>query len=183
MIPNVNELEYVDGEIWANIWRTDRIACIDPGTGLVEGTNLSVGRGTDRPFQQVGAPWLDGPLLAERLAALDLPGVRFEAVSFTPEEPSDGKWPGEPLSGVRFIATDPERYDPTTAAVAVLVETRRMAGDAWTWNEAHFDRLAGTDALRLGIEAGRAMDALTAAWPSQRADFVEAAAPYRLYPR
>lgn len=152
-----------------------------PGTCLFEGTNLSVGRGTDRPFQQVGAPWLDGEALAAALGALGLPGVRFEPVTFTPRGATDGKWDGEAVSGVRFVATDPARYDPTRAAVAVLVQARAQAGEWWEWNAAHFDRLAGTDALRIGIEAGEGPEDLTAAWSEQRAAFEARAAPYRLY--
>ncbi len=154
-----------------------------PGTCLFEGTNLSVGRGTERPFQQVGAPWLDGEALAARLEAHGLPGVRFEAVTFTPEAPTDGKWAGERVSGVRFVATDPTAYDPTRAAVATLVEAHALAGEEWAWNVAHFDRLAGTDALRVGIEAGAAPSDLTAPWVPARAAFQARAAPYRLYAR
>lgn len=154
-----------------------------PGTCLFEGTNLSVGRGTSHPFQQVGAPWLDGEALAARLAARGIEGVRFEAVEFTPNAPTDGKWAETPVQGVRLVETDPERYDPTRAAVAVLVEAYRMAGANWVWNVAHFDRLAGTDALRRGIEAGAEVDDLTAEWAPARADFERRARPYRIYPR
>lgn len=154
-----------------------------PGTCLFEGTNLSVGRGTSHPFQQVGAPWLDGEALAARLESRGIPGVRFEAVTFTPDAPTDGKWAGQPVSGVRFVALDPGSYDPTRAAVAALVEARALAGEEWEWNVAHFDRLAGTDALREGIEGGAAPSELTAPWSSARAAFEARAAPYRLYPR
>ena len=64
-----------------------------PGTCLFEGTNLSVGRGTERPFQWIGVPWLDGTALAERMNGYGLAGVRFGAVSFRPRSPGDGKWP------------------------------------------------------------------------------------------
>jgi uncharacterized protein YbbC (DUF1343 family) len=150
------------------------------GTCLFEGTPLSVARGTDRPFQQVGAPWLDGEDLARRLAARDLPDVRFEAVRFTPHAPGDGKFDGEELGGVRFHADGPG-YDPVRAALAVLLEAREMAGDRWSWREAHFDRLAGTDAVRLGIEAGLGLDEIQAGWAVQREAFRSAVAPYLLY--
>lgn len=154
-----------------------------PGSCLFEGTNLSVGRGSTHPFQQVGAPWLDGDLLAERLAEYALPGVRFEAVTFTPDAPTDGKWAGETVFGVRLVETDPDRYDPTRAAVAALVEARRLSGSDWEWNVAHFDRLAGTDALRLGIESGGDLAALTGSWAAPLAAFETLAQPYRIYPR
>jgi uncharacterized protein YbbC (DUF1343 family) len=153
-----------------------------PGTCLFEGTGLSVGRGTDRAFQQIGAPWLDGEALAAALNARALPGVRFEPVRFTPVDPSDGKFGGQEVAGVRFVATDPTTYDPTVAAVATLVEARRLAGDRWEWREEHFDRLAGTDALRLGIDAGDDVAVLTAGWASQLAAFRELRRAYLLYP-
>lgn len=154
-----------------------------PGTCLFEGTDLSVGRGTSHPFQQVGAPWIDGPALAARLTERGIEGVRFDPVEFAPNAPTDGKWADTLVQGVRLVETDPDRYDPTRAAVAVLVEAYRMAGADWGWNAAHFDRLAGTDALRLGIEAGAEVDELTAAWAPARADFERRAEPHRIYPR
>jgi uncharacterized protein YbbC (DUF1343 family) len=154
-----------------------------PGTCLFEGTNLTVGRGTDRPFQQIGAPWLDSEALASSLDAYGLKGVRFEPVRFTPVQPTDGKWAGEEVSGVRFVVTDADIYDPTIAAVAALIEAREQRVDRWDWVTAHFDRLAGTDALRLGIEARVDLEGLTSDWTSARDAFVEASLPYRIYPR
>jgi len=152
-----------------------------PGTCLFEGTPLSVGRGTAIAFQQVGAPWLDAAALVEALDAYDLPDTEFEAVTFVPERPGDGKFGGEEVHGVRFRATGPA-YDPTHAAVAVLIETHAQSGDRWEWRTAHFDRLAGTDALRLGIEDGATLDALTADWPEQLAAFDALRQPYLIYP-
>ena len=151
-----------------------------PGTCLFEGTPLSVGRGTDRAFQWVGAPWLDGSALAEALNAYGLPGVRFEAVTFTPTDAGDGKWEGEEIAGVQLVpsATD---YDASRAAVAMLVETYAASGDNWSWRVSHFDRLAGTDALRLGIVAGQGLDELTADWNTRTAAFEALRSPYLIY--
>lgn len=151
------------------------------GTCLFEGTNLSVARGTDRPFQQVGAPWLDGELLASRLSAYGIPGVRFEPVTFTPASPDDGKFDGETVHGVRLVALD-EDYDPTLAAVAMLVEARRMSGERWRWRESHFDLLAGTDRLRLGVEAGRTVQEIREGWDTALAAFVPMRERYLVYP-
>lgn len=138
-----------------------------PGTCLFEGTDLSVGRGTPAAFQQIGAPWLDGEELARRLAGYELEGVRFEPVRFTPRSPTDGKFDGERVSGVRFVVTDRDRYDPVAAGVAALLEARSLArgsDDVWEWNPAHFDRLAGTGTLREAIDAGVGLDSIRETW-------------------
>ena len=153
-----------------------------PGTCLFEGTPLSVGRGTDRPFQQIGAPWLDGEELARRLNARGLPGVRFEAVRFTPVEPGDDKFGGLEVSGVRFHALG-AAYEPEMAAYAALVEARALAGGRWAWRESHFDRLAGTDGLRTSVEASEEPGSVRARWMRERAAFQEAVEPYLLYRR
>ena len=151
-----------------------------PGTCLFEGTPLSVGRGTDRAFQQVGAPWLDADELAIRLAALDVPGTVFLPVRFTPSNPGDGKFGGVESNGVRLVADGPE-YDPTRAALAVLAETKAMSGERWSWRESHFDRLAGTNALRLALEAGASYPELADRWGDGLADYLERRRPYLLY--
>lgn len=149
-----------------------------PGLCLFEGTSLSVGRGTAAAFQQIGAPGLDPEELIEALAAYDLPGVRFEAATITPQAPTDGKFDGIELPAIRLWTTDRASYDPTRTAIALLIETRAQArsgsdGDAWKWNETHFDRLAGTDQLRIGIETGLTLNELTALWTMQRDAFAE----------
>jgi uncharacterized protein YbbC (DUF1343 family) len=152
-----------------------------PGTCLFEGTNLSVGRGTNRAFQWIGAPWLDGTALAAELNALALPGVRFEAATFTPRSPGDGKWPDTGVHGVRFVLTDRTVYDPTEAAIAALVAARRMSGERWEWNAAHFDRLAGTDDVRARIDAGQSAREIVASWQSAREDFERLRERYLIY--
>ena len=143
------------------------------GTCLFEGTNLSVGRGTELAFQWVGAPWLDGDELARILSGAGLPGVWFHPARFTPHEPSDGKFDGVEVSGVRLEVTEPESYDPTLTAVALLVEARRMSGDRWQWNIEHFDRLAGTQRLRNGVEQGESATAITQSWEQDGEEFRE----------
>lgn len=153
-----------------------------PGTCLFEGTNLSVGRGTPRAFQQVGAPWLDHERLVERLSRHQLPGVRFHPVTFAPRAPGDGKFPDQPVSGVRLEVTDRAAYDPAVAGVALLVEIQRLHGDRLQWRVSHFDRLAGTDRLRRDVLAGRSVAEITATWPAQLAAFRAMVEPYLLYP-
>jgi len=152
-----------------------------PGTCLFEGTNLSVGRGTEVAFQVVGAPWLDGDSLVARAREYGVPGVEFEASTFTPHNPGDGKFPDQEIRGVRLRATGGQ-YDPTLAALVLLREARRMAGSRWEWYPAHFDRLAGTDQLRRGVEMGDPIQDIREGWDQQIADFRVLSAPYLLYP-
>ena len=151
-----------------------------PGTCLFEGTPISVGRGTDRAFQQVGAPWLDGEHLAARLTALGVPDTRFVPVRFTPENPGDGKFGGVEVGGVR-LESDGPAYDPTLAALALLVEIRAMSGERWDWRVGHFDRLAGTDALRNALDAGGSYRDLANGWGDGLDEYVARREGYLLY--
>lgn len=151
-----------------------------PGTCLFEGTNLSVGRGTSRAFQQVGAPWLDAEALVERLSSLGVPDAEFVPARFTPVAPGDGKFLDAEVQGVRLVAAGPG-YDPTLVALALLAETRAMSGDRWQWRPSHFDRLAGADQLRSAVEAGTPYDRLAAGWGAEIGGFLERRRPYLLY--
>jgi uncharacterized protein YbbC (DUF1343 family) len=152
-----------------------------PGTCLFEGTDLSVGRGTPDAFSQIGAPWLDADAIVERLNARALPGVRFEAVRFSPVEPGDGKFGGEEVAGIRFRIADFATYDPTVAAVAALLEIRALQPDSLTFRESHFDRLAGTDGLRRAVLDGASLDDITAEWQPARDAFLAIRERYLLY--
>ncbi|MEX2281844.1 MAG: DUF1343 domain-containing protein [Gemmatimonadota bacterium] len=152
-----------------------------PGTCLFEGTNLSVGRGTPMAFQQIGAAWLDAEELARRLTAKNLPGVRIEAVTFTPQNAGDGKFNGRQVNGLRFHATDRKQYDPTVTAIHTLVELRRLHGDSLRFSVAHFDRLAGSTNVREQITAGTSAERITADWGAQVADFRRSREKYLLY--
>ena len=151
-----------------------------PGTCLFEGTPISVGRGTDRAFQLVGAPWLDEEELASRLIELGVPDARFIPVRFTPNQPGDGKFGGTEVGGVRLEAAGPG-YDPTLAALALLVEIKAMSGDRWSWRTGHFDRLAGTDALRLALDAGASYAELAEGWGDGLGNYLVQREGYLLY--
>lgn len=152
-----------------------------PGTCLFEGTPISVGRGTDRAFQWVGAPWLDADALAAALNGYGIDGVRFEPAHFTPTNAGDGKFEGVEVHGV-LLVPESTTYDASAAAVAMLIETKRQSGDRWSWFEAHFDRLAGTDDLRIGLDAGADFSTLTDGWAAQVESFERARAPWLIYP-
>jgi uncharacterized protein YbbC (DUF1343 family) len=150
-----------------------------PGTVFFEGTNLSEGRGTDHPFEQTGAPWLDAEAVASEMNGLGLPGVRFEAVRFAVREDAR-KYPGETLPGVRLVAADREAYRPVAAALLLIDAIRRRHPEAFAWSGS-MDRLAGTDRLREAVEAGT-LAALLAEWDRQGEAFRAERAPYLLYP-
>jgi uncharacterized protein YbbC (DUF1343 family) len=78
--------------------------------------------------------------------------------------------------------TDPAAYDPAQTGVALLVEARRLSGDRWAWADDHFDRLAGTNRLRIGVEEGRSWTELVSEWEAQLEDFEEIRRPFLLYP-
>ena len=141
-----------------------------------------MGRGTDEAFQLLGAPWLDGEFLASALEGYRIPGVRFEATHFTPQAPGDRKFAGEEITGVRLIATGAD-YDPTLATLALLREIRDISGELWEWRVSHFDRLAGTDRLRLGIDEGLDVTELREGWDEDLERFQEMRAPYLIYQR
>ena len=151
-----------------------------PGTCLFEGTPISVGRGTDKAFQWIGAPWLDGPALAEALNKYEIDGVSFEPVTFTPRNAGDRKFEGVNVEGVQLIAQSTD-YDASRAGVAMLTETYRVSRENWEWYEAHFDRLAGTDALRLGLVSNASFEELVSSWDAGVSEFESDRAPYLLY--
>lgn len=153
-----------------------------PGTCLFEGTSLSVGRGTRAAFQQLGAPWLDADEIVRRLNGYALPGVRFEATTFTPQKPGDGKFDGVEVHGVRFVTTDRAVYDPTRAALALLHEVHDLHPARLEFNVRHFDRLAGTDKVRLALLAGATLDDIVSGWSGQIASFASTRGRYLIYP-
>ncbi|MFL5492577.1 MAG: exo-beta-N-acetylmuramidase NamZ domain-containing protein [Gemmatimonadales bacterium] len=135
-----------------------------PGTCLFEGTNLSVGRGSDAPFEQVGAPWLDTTRVLTAIRAAALPGVRFHGVQFTPRKPGDGKYADTSLAGIRLEVTDRPSYDPTATAVHLLSVIRAVHREQFKWIPAHFDRLAGGPTLREQIELGVSAGEIVESW-------------------
>jgi len=166
---------------------TTDTALVYPGMCLIEGTELSEGRGTTRPFELVGAPHLDGHRLAADLGAMQLPGVGFRPAVFTP---MFGKHAGQACHGVQLHLTSLEAFRPYRTGVAVLKACRDQAPDRFRWRERAYefvdripaiDLLAGTDALRKGIEAGASLDDLAARWPRDEGAWAEEREQYLLY--
>jgi len=154
-------------------------ALIYPGTALIEGTNVSEGRGTDLPFQQLGAPWINGPDLARHLNGLGLDGVRFHPVTFTPQS---SKHAGQQCSGVRLEITDRNAFSPVACGVNLLTMLHRLHPHQLQWRLPHLDRLCGTDRVRQVIESGISSRILQQEWMGPIALFQEKSSVYRLYP-
>lgn len=158
-----------------------------PGTCLFEGTTLSVGRGTDAPFEQVGAPALDTAAVLRTLAAMKLPGVAFSSVSFTPRKPGDLKYADTLLAGIRLMVTDRKAYDPPATAIALLAAIEQSGFKPYPKDLRHLQRLYGKPLPDLArqvelIRDGSAPAAATGEWSAQRDAFRQARRPYLLYP-
>jgi uncharacterized protein YbbC (DUF1343 family) len=134
-------------------------ATVYPGTVLVEGTNLSEGRGTTRPFELIGAPWIDPHSLAEVLNEEDLPGVFFRPTFF---QPTFQKWQGETCGGVQIHVVDRRRFKPYKTGIALLMHMYAQNPKRFQWKSPPyeyeernlpFDILCGTDKVRHMIEA------------------------------
>jgi uncharacterized protein YbbC (DUF1343 family) len=155
------------------------------GTCLFEAVNLSAGRGSDRPFEVIGAPWLAADRAAALLNGLALPGVRFAADTFTPRQREFHARPplyaGETLPALRLEVTDRTRVQPYRVGVAMLWAVHALHRDRLVWNDATLDRLAATPRLKQMLEAGRAPAELFAAWGRELAAFRARSDPYRLY--
>jgi uncharacterized protein YbbC (DUF1343 family) len=152
-------------------------ATVYPGMCLLEGTNLSLGRGTALPFEVCGAPWIDGYALAAELNKLQLPGVRFRATAFTP---SASNHAGSECNGVQVHVTDRDSLRPVEMALHLIAVARCLSGDAWMWNS-HFDRLAGDSAVRSALDAGTGVLEIVPTWEESIATFVHQRKKYLLY--
>jgi len=153
-----------------------------PGLCVFEGTNLSVGRGSDAPFEQIGAPWLDTTAVLARLRRAAPPGVRFIGATFRPGAPGDGKYPDTLVSGIRLITTDRQGYDPTVAAVHLLTALKAVHSADFAFRPAQFDRLAGGPDLRSAIERKDAPSAIVRDWNAELKEFRERRREFLLYP-
>ena len=149
-----------------------------PGSVYFEGTNLTEGRGTDRPFEQIGAPWLNAAEVARVMNERQLPGVRLEAITM-PVTQTAAKFKGQTIPAVRFVITDREAYRPVRTSLLLIDEIRRQHPRDFAWSGT-IDRLTGSDKVRLAIEGGR-LPSLLEEWDREAADFLESRKPYLLY--
>ncbi len=156
-----------------------------PGTCLIEGSNLSEGRGTTRPFEYIGAPWIRADLLCERLTGLGLAGALFRPVHFAPVF---GKHRGRVCAGVQVYVSDRESFQPVEMALHLLQSVKREYPDDFAWRgpwqeRAHppIDLLWGSDELRRQIDADQPVADLTASWQRDLGSFLRKRAEHLLY--
>jgi uncharacterized protein YbbC (DUF1343 family) len=160
-------------------------AIVYPGTCLLEGTNVSEGRGTATPFESIGAPWVDGTVLADLLNERALPGVRFRPTWF---QPTAGKHAGLTCQGVYVHVTDRRAWRPVRAGLHILAGLRERWPAAFAWREtswegrpAHLDLLIGNGWVRQWIDAGRHVDDIVGQWQEWLAQYAAGRAAYQLY--
>ena len=162
-------------------------AIVYPGAVLFEGTLLSEGRGTTRPFELIGAPWIDGERFAEALNARRLPGVYFRPAFF---EPTFHKHAKVLCGGCQVHVTDREAFEPMRVAVEMLAEFRREAPSEKLWRDPPYeyehvkppiDILYGSDRLRTGIDAGEDPASIVKDWRRDEEAFRELRRPFLLY--
>lgn len=156
-----------------------------PGTCLFEGTNLSEGRGTTRPFEWLGAPWLDAHAWAETMNRLDLPGVRFRPVFFTP---TFSKHQGVLCQGVEVHVTDPRAFRPVETGLHLLATARAQNEEAFRWvpplgevGQWFIDLLAGTDELRAALDAGQPITEIISSWQHAAAEWTRRRTEFLIY--
>lgn len=153
-------------------------AAVYPGLCLLEGTNVSEGRGTPMPFRQFGAPWMDAKKLRDRLAELHLSGVIFATAAFTP---TASKHKGQLCHAVTLTVTDRGKLEPFWTGVQIVNAIYRLHSDKFEWLPDHFDHLCGTDAIRKAIVAGSSLDDLKKRWLAECETFDQTRRKYLQY--
>ncbi|MCK4628932.1 MAG: DUF1343 domain-containing protein [Sedimentisphaerales bacterium] len=154
-------------------------AILYPGLCLLEGTNLSEGRGTDLPFRQFGAPWIDAKQLTARLNELRLPGLRFEPVTFVPVS---SKYKNQKCRGVKVLLTQRNRLEAFWSGVRIINEIYRMYPRQLEWKTDHFDHLCGTSTVRKAIIHQSSLESLRTIWQTELESFRRIRKKYLLYP-
>jgi uncharacterized protein YbbC (DUF1343 family) len=162
-------------------------AVVYPGMVLVEGTNLSEGRGTTRPFEYIGAPYITACDYAERLNSFGLPGVHFRAAHF---QPTFQKWAGSMCGGVQVHVSDRERFEPYLTGITVIETARKMYPDRFDWRQPPYeyeyekrpiDLLCGGPRVPSMIESGTDPRKIRESWSEDVASFARRRVPYLIY--
>lgn len=151
-------------------------ATLYPGIGLLETTNVSVGRGTDTPFEVIGAPWIDGPQLASYLNNQQIPGVRFLPTRFTPES---SVFKDESCGGVNVIITDRARFRPVITGLEIAVGLRKLYSSQWKIDS--YSRLLVNSESLDRLKRGEPASEIARSWMTGLEEFRKARAAVLLY--
>lgn len=163
---------------------TPETALVYPGTCFLEGTNISEGRGTTRPFEILGTPWIDAYSLAETLTRLRLPGVGFRPTHFVP---TASKYAQQLCHGVQIHVFDRKIFEPVRVGLCIVKVLHTMYPELFQYVNAgssgrlFFDLLAGTDKIRVALDGDMSVDDLINTWFYDLRDFLELRKPYLRY--
>lgn len=159
-------------------------AQIYPATCFIEGTNVSEGRGTTKPFLQIGAPFINSDKLLSELGSYDLTGLHLAAVEFTPEKmksASKPKYENEKCYGIEFKITDHKLLDHMKIMVALIKSLLRLYPNEFEFNENHFNLLAGNNTLIRKLMEGISIEEIRSSWQNDLQDFTEKRNKFLLY--
>ena len=152
-------------------------AILYPGIGLLETTNMSVGRGTETPFEVIGAPWINGEALASYLNSISLPGASFDAIRFTP---AACKFAGEACHGVRLTITNRDMFEPLRVGFEIARHLATTYAD--TWEVDAYLRLLGNDETLEAVRQGLSYSEILASYEDELSTFRKRRVQYLLYP-
>lgn len=167
------------GQTWVNPspnMRSPTQALLYPGVGLLETTNLSVGRGTDTPFEILGAPWMDGTALAKAINGAQLDGLRCAPIRFTP---TSSKYAARKCSGIRLCITDRTTFDPVALGTQLAFDLRRLHPEAW--DHRNYNRLLVNREVFKLVGQGAKPSTVSQAIQRQLRGFLRRRAPFLLY--
>ena len=156
--------------------RSFTAARLYPGIGLLEMTNLSVGRGTDTPFEWIGAPWIDGVALAKHLNQTSLSGIAFVPIRFVP---NSSKYDGVECQGVNFVITDHEEFDSIKLGWTVATALRDLYPDHW--EKKNYARLLGDTLVNDALRAGKSVEEIEAIYENELKEFLTRRQRHLLY--
>jgi len=166
-------------------------AIVYPGMCFIEGTNVSEGRGTQHPFEYIGAPWIDGAVLAKELNSYNLSGVTFEPVEYIPTDiervTTDPKYEDQKCNGVYIKVTNRNKFEPVRTGIYVLYALKKLYPNDFKWRESrsggalYIDKLTGTVNVRLMLDAGKKPDEIIATWREGLRKFKSTREKYLIY--
>ncbi|MBA4536354.1 DUF1343 domain-containing protein [Bacillus aquiflavi] len=163
---------------------TTETVLVYPGAALIEGTNVSEGRGTTKPFELIGAPFINGEELAEKLNSFNLPGVKFRPASFTP---TFSKHSGKLSHGIQIHVTNRKAFHPVETGLHIVKTIHDLYPDDFQFRAENnqgisfFDNLVGNGWIRADIQAGKSVDSIVSKWQEELNEFMDIRAQYLLY--